>query len=523
MKTSRPRRQISIRAKLSLYLLGFVVVSLALLWLFHVVFLESFYRSIKEKHLRAGALSAISQIQDSSDIDDTLEKIAAQEGVSFALYNADGVLISCAGTGPQNSLGKLSAQSAQALRHKVLSAEDPLVDLTDEWAMWSAAGKSWQKEHQPVQDLTPRLEEQLGEDGGLPQLQERVVGPTQQDSLSGKGGVQTMLWGGTVQQQNKSYMLLASAVITPVSSTREAIQTELVYISLVLVALSILLAWLLSKKITSPIVLLNSAAKKLAAADSSASFYQTGYREIAELSQTLEHTASELQKIERLRRELIANISHDLRTPLTLITGYGEVMRDLPGENTPENLQVIIDEARRLSSLVTDTLDLSQLQAGVQTLSTSPFDLTQLVQNVVTRYGAMLKEQGYQLQFDRGGSDEGQWVEADENKIYQVVYNLVGNAVTYTGADKQVLVRQRVQGDMVTIEVLDTGEGIEPQMLPHIWERYYNGESAHKRPTAGTGLGLSIVKGCLELHHTPYGVKSEPGLGSCFWFSLKRL
>ena len=140
--------------------------------------------------------------------------------------------------------------------------------------------------------------------------------------------------------------------------------------------------------------------------------------EVNELNNTLNYAAKELKKVESLQHELIANISHDLRTPLTMITGYGEVMRDLPGENTPENIQIIIDEANRLNMLVTDLLDISKIQSGATTLNCEIFSLTMLIKDMFQRYNKLKEQEGYSLTFEY---DEEIFVNADQSKIGQVV------------------------------------------------------------------------------------------------------
>ena len=229
---------------------------------------------------------------------------------------------------------------------------------------------------------------------------------------------------------------------------------------------------------------------------------------------SLNVAAVELSKVETLRRDLIANVSHDLRTPLTMITGYAEVMRDLPGENTPENVQIIIDEATRLTTLVNDLLDLSKLQSGTVTLAPTSFSLTECIRTILHRYDKLIDYQ-FDFQYDRDVE-----VIADELKITQVVYNLINNAVTYTGEDKKITLRQLVMEDRVRIEVSDTGEGIPEDKLQDIWERYDKVDKEHKRAQVGTGLGLSIVKTVIDLHGGTYGVQSALGQGSTFWFEL---
>ena len=202
-----------------------------------------------------------------------------------------------------------------------------------------------------------------------------------------------------------------------------------------------------------------------------------------------------------------------------MIIAYAEVMRDLPGENSPENVQVVIDEAERLTNLVNDMLDISKLQAGVLEKNVTVYNLTESIQSVFARYNKLKEQDGYKIDFSY---DQMVMVEADEYKIFQVIYNLVNNAINYTGDDKQIWVRQIVREDgYVRIEVTDSGEGIAPEALPYVWDRYYKGDKTHKRAVMGTGLGLSIVKNILELHDARYGVESEVGKGSTFWFELK--
>ena len=158
--------------------------------------------------------------------------------------------------------------------------------------------------------------------------------------------------------------LLVTSSITPLTNTVEIIRDQLYIVTFVFVFLAVIFSLYASLRIAKPISKTNNAAKELAKKNYNVDFNARGYLEVEELNDTLNYAKTELAETEKLQKELIANISHDLRTPLTMITGYGEVMRDLPGENTPENIQIIIDEATRLSSLVNDLLDLSKLQSG---------------------------------------------------------------------------------------------------------------------------------------------------------------
>ena len=333
----------------------------------------------------------------------------------------------------------------------------------------------------------------------------------------GQDRIESVITVNLVPVDGTEVLLFVNTQLTPVDATVNTLRVELVWITFIMILLSLVVALLISRQVSKSFIKINESAKKMAKGDFSVRFEGKDYREIAELSDTLNATAVELNRNENLRRELIANVSHDLRTPLTMIIAYAEVMRDLPGENTPENVQVVIDEAARLTNLVNDMLDISKLQAGVMVKNAEVYNLTESIEAVLERYNKLKEQEGYVIEFDY---DRKVYVDADEYKIFQVIYNLINNAINYTGTDKTVRVRQKVVEDRVRIEVADSGEGIAKEDLPYVWDRYYKVDKTHKRSVMGTGLGLSIVKNILELHDAAYGVWSEEGKGSIFWFEL---
>ena len=226
---------------------------------------------------------------------------------------------------------------------------------------------------------------------------------------------------------------------------------------------------------------------------------------------------------EKLRAEFIANVSHDLRTPLTMIKAYAEMIRDISGDNREKrnaHLRVIIQESDRLSELVSDLLDVSQLQAGALAYDPSVFDLTVLTKKVIGRLDLLCEKTGRKITVN---TQEAVFVVGDIKKIQQVVYNLVTNALNYSGDSSMVdVLIEDIGDDKICFSVKDYGEGIAEEDLPNIWDRYYRVDKEHKRQIAGTGIGLSIVKSVLELHGTEYGVESTLGEGSRFWFILKK-
>lgn len=318
-------------------------------------------------------------------------------------------------------------------------------------------------------------------------------------------------------KEGTSYIIMLNSELTPLSATVATLKMQFFWIAMIFILLALLLAMVFSRSIISPIVHMNTAARQLAKGNYDVHFEGEEYRETRELAQTLNYVAKELSQNNRLQKELIANVSHDLRTPLTMIKGYGEVMRDIPGENTPENMQMIIDETERLSELVNALLDISRLQANATELIREPFDLTDQVQRTVERYDKLRASDGYCVHFE---FDSHVSVNADKTMILQVLYNLINNGINYAGEDKAVIVRQEYRKDKVRISVVDHGVGIAPDQIPLIWDRYYKVDRVHKRAVVGTGLGLSIVKTVLERHGALYGVESKEGEGSTFWFEL---
>lgn len=317
----------------------------------------------------------------------------------------------------------------------------------------------------------------------------------------------------------ETYLVILNAVSTPPVSTKLAVRAMNALLSIVFFASAIAIAYFLSKSISRPVETMSSKAKNLTLYDYDVEFTaDKGPSEIRELAAALNSATNELKKLSATQRELIANISHDLRTPLTLISGYSEVMRDFPDEVTPENMQIIIDETARLNSLVNDLLTVSKLQSGTQSIDPRKISLTKSILDTVKRYEKLLSHKEYKILFEY---DCEAFVVADETRLLQVVYNLINNAVNYTGEDKTVTVKQEIIGDVVRISVIDTGEGISEENLPLIWDRYYKIDKVHKRAIHGTGLGLSIVKNILLLHDSRFGVSSEVGKGSIFWFEFK--
>ena len=480
---------VGIKWRIFAYLAAFVALILVILWLCQVVFLNDIYRFIKTAEIRAAASQLSDAINDTDTLETTAERISHRNDVCILVLRM---------AGPNRAVRLVSCETEKNCA---------IHNMADQgiFTLYDSAQKN---EGRHLQHY--RYDSSV----------KRYIAITAGDN---QGDPESIIYSLVVKNsEGHDVLLILNSVVSPVEATVKTLNILLIAVSILMLCMALLLAVILSGKISRPIVEISSAAKVLAQGQYDVTFRGGSYREIRELSDTLNYAASELAKVDSLRRELIANTSHDLRTPLTMISGYAEVMRDLPGENTPENAQIIIDEAGRLTSLVNDMLDISKLESGNQTVTLEEFNLTATLREGMERYHQLRTREGYRIEFY---ADQEVTVVTDRSKFLQAFYNLVNNAITYTGADKLVTVSQEVYRDenglpWVRIAVTDTGDGIPADQLALIWDRYYKVDAAHKRAAQGTGLGLSIVNRIMNLLGGRCGVVSTVGMGSTFWIEV---
>ncbi len=309
--------------------------------------------------------------------------------------------------------------------------------------------------------------------------------------------------------------------LEPTDPAINIIREELIVITIIVFISSFFLAYYISKRISTPILKINRRAASLAKGDLYTPFESNEYiKEIKELSDTLNYTKEELLKINETRKDLLANVSHDLKTPLTMIKAYAETARDLNKNNETkreENLNIIIEETERLNILVNDILELSKNESGMETLNKEKFNLKNEIESIIHRFDYLKEQENYKFIFD---CNKDVYITADKNKITQVIYNLIINAINYTGKDKKVIITIEEKKKNLRVSITDTGKGINPEEINKIWEKYYKSEKNHQRNKIGTGLGLSIVKTILINHGFKYGVKSTKGKGTTFYFDV---
>lgn len=313
--------------------------------------------------------------------------------------------------------------------------------------------------------------------------------------------------------------LILNTPLAPVSATVSIIRRQLIIITILLILIAIIISMIVSDRLAKPIMRVTKDAEQLAHGNYDIQFDGSGYDEAERLAETLNYASHEINRIDTMQRDLIANASHDLRTPLTMLKAYAEMIRDLSGDNPvkrAEHLQVIIEETDRLTALVNDILDLSKYENGKMTLETEEFDMEARLSDIVERYRGLSAVSGYSFFLDTDGPAT---VCCDAGKIEQVICNLMNNAMNYTGDDKKVFVSLKHEQDGIRIAVRDTGKGMDQETLSRIFDKYYRSKN-YQRAVRGTGLGLSIVKAILRLHDYAFGVDSKVGVGSTFWFVI---
>lgn len=457
----------SLHIKIWQYFLIFSLLILGFLWAFQVLFLNQFYRISKTKDIAAVA-NTIEQYKDDEDIADIIDRAAMNKSVCVEIVN----------------------EKASTLYSSMYFGKGCLSSKQNSLSYKKDFIKS-NKYRQTYELINPMFDNR------------------------------TLIQA--VRLDSETYAFINTSM-DPIDGTVDILQTQLIYVTAIVLVLSFIIAYFISHHISKPIVQMNQAAKGLAEGRFQVSFKsEEDIKELNELASTLNYARDELAKTDELRQDLMANVSHDLKTPLTMIKAYAEMSRDLHANDKnkqKEDMDIIISEVDRLTILVNDILELSSMQSNINELNKEEFDLIHLTEEILHRYKVLQETENYVFEFNH--DDKEIIIYADKKKLEQVIYNLVNNAINYTGEDNRVIINIVNNKDDILIEIKDTGKGIKEEDLPYIWDKYYKNKKKHKRNLVGTGLGLSIVKNALVLHHYEYGVTSEKNKGSCFYFKIPK-
>jgi signal transduction histidine kinase len=458
-----------INFKLWQYFMILAAIIMLVLWLLQIVFMNSFYKSMKIREIERIGNSLFTEY-GSEDFQETLVGTSFSKGIAINIIDERGNIV-------------FPLDIFDLIRRPQFEA-NAFVDFLNQ--LYKSNEKS------VVYTTTnPRM------------TQEAIV------------------YGAILENETGSnYFLYISSILEPLDSTITILKNQLLITTLISLLLAMVLSYLFSKKLSEPIISITNTAKSLSKGDYTIKFKKGDYKEVDDLADTLNVTTKELQKSEELKRDLIANVTHDFKTPLTVIRSYSEMVRDLTGENKEkreQNLNIIIEETDKLESLVDEMLNLSRVQSGLKELEKTRFDLAELTQEVVSRFKYFSLEKGFEFKINIIGEV---FITADRTLISQVIYNLVINAINYSNDNKDIKITIYKEEDKVYFSIKDYGIGIAEEDIDYIWDRYYRGGKKHQRLKAGTGLGLSFVKSIVIAHGGEVGVESKFGSESIFYFVL---
>lgn len=462
------KKKSNLRTKIWMYLIIFSASILLFLWLFQIIFLKTYYKEFRLNKLENSVKKVLNSFHD-SDYEDLLDDISLEDEICIEVVN-------------NNMTKYLSVIYNKGCMGAETSVEN-----------------SYYKKDFINSNLSKKVY--------------TLINPRFKNK--------TIIYGIKLDDSNYAFV---SASLEPIDTTITVLKNQFIYVTMLVIILSLIVSYFVSRKISSGVIKINKEAKKLSKGNFDVKFdTNQPILELSELAETLEYTKDELSKTENLRRELLANVSHDLKTPLTMIKAYAEMVRDVTYKDDTKrtkDLNIIIEETDRLNVLVNDILELSKIQSGTQKLTIEQFDLEKFVKNIIKRYDIMSENKKYKFKVS---INKNIIVSADRKRIEQVMYNLINNAINYTGDDKKIIINALVLENTVRIEVKDTGKGIDKEELENIWDKYYKIDKTHSREQVGSGVGLSIVKNILINHNCNYGVESIKGNGTTFYFELPKV
>lgn len=465
----------------------FAVIIFILLWLMQVILLQSSYSQMKKNEIIRIADSIEENFGNDSS-DEYIDKMAYKNVSSIILYDLEGNVLYSTSTGV----------SEKSVGSSIFSTNEKKVLIDFGFSkMVNIDGKTI---------VAKTLEEQSG----------RINSTLKIDRFKSEIYIHSRILKG------KDVCLVIITSIDPIDSTTSVLQSQLVYITIISLIFSAVLSMFLSSKLSKPIKEMTKSANQLAHGNYDVYFKESGYEELDNLANTLNYATDKLGKVDKIRKELIANVSHDLKTPLTMIKAYSEKIIDITGDNKEKrdkDLQIIISETDRLTRLVNDMMDLSKIESGEIKLEKEEFDIVEVSKKILESFREVKMSDESVLKVNAPNSLK---IFADKTKMEQVIYNFVNNAINHTPDVKKITINIKNLGKKFRLEVVDNGEGIKDSDKEVIWNRYYQASNTYSRNSKGSGLGLSIVKNILEKHGAVYGVNSKINEGSTFWFEMAK-
>ncbi len=496
-RSKKARRFHPLRRQIAALFIGLLLLSLFMITLVNGLFLEQYYISKKTEVLKTAVKNLESlNIWENSDgtwaaeIPDKLYKSSSEKNLSWTVMTWDGQEVVSLGSNDDMMENRLIGYAYDLDQNK---GKQRILESTDTYV---------------IQQVSDRFAEM--------------------DYVES--------WG-TIGEQ--FYFLIR----TPLESIRESVSISnsfYFYVGIAIILISGLAIWILTQRITRPISELTLLSKKMSDLDFDAKYESRAGNEIDLLGENfnrmslqLEKTISELKsannelqkdieskiRIDQMRREFLNNVSHELKTPIALVQGYAEGLKENISED-PESREfycdVIMDEASKMNKLVKNLLTLNQLEEGRDEVAMERFDIVSLIRGVLQSMDIMIQQKEAKVSFEADGP---LYVWADEFKTEEVVTNYVSNALNHLEGEKEIEICICREENRVRISVFNTGTPIPESDIPNLWNKFYKVDKARTREYGGSGIGLSIVKAIMESFHQEYGVQNYDN-GVEFWFTL---
>lgn len=502
----------SIKARYAIIFVGLMAFVFISTWCVNSWFLERFYTSDKVRILE----SAYTEI-------DQVVAQANESGKGIIEYYKESYDVDFKNEGPVQKMFRIMGEKYNLMM--------VLIDSTTDEALMSTNGDR--------QFLKNRVEDYIfGKDmphASILKKYDNYVIQKTYDPRSDSYYLES--WG--YFSDNKTIFLIS----IPLASIRESVSLSnrfLAYVGGVALLLGSIIIFFTTKRVTSPILSLSVLSEKMSNLDFEAKYTGKEEDEIGilgnsmnKLSDRLKDTIGELReaneelqkdidekvKIDDMRKDFIANVSHELKTPIALIQGYAEGLMEGMAED-PESrdyyCEVIVDEANKMNKMVRQLLNLTAIEFGNDTLQLDRFDVTELIRGVISSAGILIQHKDISVKFE----DQGPiYVYADEFKIEEVITNYLNNALNHVGGDRKIVITAEDNGEEALITVFNTGQNIPEEDLSKLWTKFFKVDKAHTREYGGSGIGLSIVKAIMDSHKKSCGVRNVTG-GVEFWFTL---
>lgn len=461
------KRKISIKTQLILSLVGFALLLLTIIFGFQNIFMDEIYKNNKIKSLKTAGNEIATNLED-DDFNSFINSLSYDKDVCASIIFAD------------NTRFEFSKKNACVLNNLSNVQINQIVNETND-------------------------------NGGSKLFDNFRLISAERDDL--------YIYSVLTSYKGEPLMVLTSTIVTPINAMTRTLSSWYLIIAVIVIISTIIFSFVLSRIFVKPLNKIKEESRLLPFGKYDGDSIETLNIETDELNTTLKETNEEIRKADKAKKELIANVSHDLRTPLTMIIGYGEMIRDMSDETDSENAAIIVEEAKRLNNLVNDLLDVSKDNSLI--INKEIIKVEELLDSVYRQYEKYFESLNVEFKLEKG--DDISFI-GDKKRLTQVLYNFINNAFNYNNKDdKKISLGVEKIEDKYRIFVLDNGDGIKKEDMSRIWDRYYKVDKEHKRSELGSGIGLSLARTILEKHGFNYGVESRINKYSKFYFDVEAI